>query len=223
MDREKLLDRIRRLYAMAQDTSSPNEATIAARRVRALMDENGITVEDIEQKQHDFLAKAYDSNRKTMPTWMNALSYGVAQFNDCEGLLLGGQITFYGFDVDVLSSHLMMDYLIQAMERQLRDARDREQPDAPRSWSTAFRNGFVIRIQERLLEMVEERKKHQMSDGRSLVVVKQQLVRNHFGLRTAAVERGARYNSSGLEAGKAAGDRTSLNSQVGGRQQGALA
>lgn len=47
MDRDKLLERARKLYAMSQDLSSPAEAAIADRRLSALMQQHHITLEQI--------------------------------------------------------------------------------------------------------------------------------------------------------------------------------
>jgi len=44
---EKILKRIKNLLDMAMDSSSPNEAMIAARRSRALMDEHQISKDDL--------------------------------------------------------------------------------------------------------------------------------------------------------------------------------
>jgi len=51
-DREKLLDRIRKLYAMSRESeSSPHEAEIAMRRCQSLMDRFGITEADLETSE----------------------------------------------------------------------------------------------------------------------------------------------------------------------------
>ena len=48
-DEDKLIDRIRKLLALAEDAASQNEALIAARRARSLMDKHQITKGDIER------------------------------------------------------------------------------------------------------------------------------------------------------------------------------
>lgn len=53
MDRDKLLERVRKLLAMSQDSSSPAEAAIAERRLKALMSEHQITFEEIKGPQRD--------------------------------------------------------------------------------------------------------------------------------------------------------------------------
>ena len=49
MERQKLLERIRKLYAMAQEAdSSPHEAEIALRRCQSLMQRFGVSEADLE-------------------------------------------------------------------------------------------------------------------------------------------------------------------------------
>lgn len=55
MERHKLIARLKKLLAMAQDSSSPAEAAIAARRMEALMIEYDVTLEEItDTGQHFF-------------------------------------------------------------------------------------------------------------------------------------------------------------------------
>jgi len=53
MDRDKLIERARKLFAMSRDASSPPEAAIADRRLKVLMDEHRITLEEIKGSEQD--------------------------------------------------------------------------------------------------------------------------------------------------------------------------
>jgi len=48
-DRAELLDRVRKLFAISPITSSPEEAAIAAREVRKLMDDNAIGLSELKE------------------------------------------------------------------------------------------------------------------------------------------------------------------------------
>lgn len=66
MDRDKLLERVRKLHAMSQDSSSPAEAAIAARRLKALMSEHRITFEEIRGPEFNPPSPArYEERRRT--------------------------------------------------------------------------------------------------------------------------------------------------------------
>jgi len=53
MDRDKQIERARKLFAMSQDSSSPSEAAIADRRLKVLIDEHHITLEEIKGIEPD--------------------------------------------------------------------------------------------------------------------------------------------------------------------------
>jgi len=48
IDKAGLLERVRELFAVSSDKSSPEEAAIAARRVRKLMDDNDISLSELK-------------------------------------------------------------------------------------------------------------------------------------------------------------------------------
>ena len=83
MANKKLLERIRRLLAMADDASSPNEAAIAARRVRKLMDEHQVTKEDAEGVIDEFDIVSSSEKYVTWPRWLQGVAVLVAKENDC--------------------------------------------------------------------------------------------------------------------------------------------
>lgn len=94
---EKILERIRRLLAMAKDASSPNEAGIAARRAQKLIEEYNLEniesilsdLEDDDNVEEEVVTKfkvAGNSKKvaKEIPIWCNRLSVAVARLFDCE-------------------------------------------------------------------------------------------------------------------------------------------
>lgn len=233
MDKQKLIERVRKLYAMSQDTSSPKEAAIAARRARVLMDQEGITLKDIKQEQHEF--GAHNSNYgKRFPKWINYMSVQVAKLNDCIGRLERDELTgvtdivFQGFDVDALSATLMLDYLVETGARNwkahLKENRELVNAEGMHAARESFRIGFARAIVERLKEMNDQREANKpASDGRSLVVIKAALVADHYGAAYYSSASERRGKSANAGAGYAAGQRAGLNSQVNSnRPRGAL-
>jgi len=51
--RDKQIERARKLFAMSQDSSSPSEAAIADRRLKVLIDEHRITLDEIKGTEPD--------------------------------------------------------------------------------------------------------------------------------------------------------------------------
>ena len=117
MNKDKLIERVRKLFAMSQDTSSPAEAAIAAARVRKLMDEHGITQADLETSEFMESEGQTSGAKRSLPGWYDLLSIGVARANDviCERDRCN--IYFNGYEKDVICATLMLDYLVGAMKR----------------------------------------------------------------------------------------------------------
>lgn len=229
MNKDKLIERVRKLYAMAQDTSSPNEAAIAAARVTKLMESEGITLADITKEQTEFGTHSGADYGGNFPAWVNYMAVPIAKLNDCIGKLeavrVNGKartrIVFQGFDVDALAATLMLDYLIQAGGRQWKallksDREMLEQTGGINRGRDDFRIGFARAIVERLNKINAEREANKpQSDGRSLMVVKAQLVADKYGAARYGKGKAKTRASVAAGAGYAAGMQTGLNSQVG--------
>src|SRR5699024_8808590 len=81
---DKIINRIRALLAMGSDTSSENEAAIALKRARKLMDEHQVKLSDIENiTESDLGASMFDIGSTQCKTWIGMLAVKVAQMNDC--------------------------------------------------------------------------------------------------------------------------------------------
>jgi len=98
VDREKLLDRIRKLYAMSRENdSSPHEAEIAMRRCQSLMARFGITETDLETSEFGTskVGKAF----RAMPNYVSVMGSAVALLHDCL-CIKTDTIEFRGFSID---------------------------------------------------------------------------------------------------------------------------
>ncbi|OPD91721.1 hypothetical protein AO969_05030, partial [Pseudomonas aeruginosa] len=88
---EKAKDRIRKLTAMAADSSSPHEAAIAAERVKKLKDKYDLhdfeVTGEIREEFDEQIATRYYS---AIPNWMKFFSVAVATYNDCIMDFAGG-------------------------------------------------------------------------------------------------------------------------------------
>jgi len=64
VDRDKLLERARKLYAMSQDAGSPAEAAIADRRLSALMEKHDISLDQIKNIEREYSASVSPEEQK---------------------------------------------------------------------------------------------------------------------------------------------------------------
>lgn len=216
-NRDAIIERLRKLYAMSQDVSSPEEAAIAGRRARALMDKHGVTIDDLQTSE--FGETISEFTKRRLPAWVDVLAVGVALMNDVRVARVGHRIRFQGFDLDTQSAQLMLDYLVQTCNRHCKrwqaDEMDHYYGSARRQ-ATQFRDHYSSEMQRRLREMRDIREKDQREaagTGTSLVVLKKQLVEQKFGQQRLK-RAGWSSESVAGAAGREAARRTGLDSQV---------
>jgi hypothetical protein len=224
---DKILDRIRKLLAMAGDTSSPHEAAIAAKRARALMDKHQVSDVDLTTLDaSDMGDKVTGMKQKTNNLFTSVLSVAVATYNDCQvryvrknGYL---ELKFEGMLVDCVCAYELFKYLRNQAYQQA------ERYEVGRKDRHAYRVGFSSGVAAQVKEMQKEREQIKMEmgsqSGTSLVVCKQQLVRQHFDPvnytnSTSSYSGSRNAHGNGFTAGKKAG----LNRQVSGSSRKALA
>lgn len=190
---QKIIERVRQLLAMAADTSSPNEAAIAAGRARKLMDMHQITLDDLKDEDTGFGFRHVDKSYRFLPMWKDWLAVAIAQFNDCKcskvhewkkvNSSYSYRLLFQGFEVDVIIAASMYDYLTAAINRLCAAYIATLGYDKyPAKIGDAYKKEASSAICSRLRTMQKEREQevHQ-STGTSLVVFKMAQVEAEFG------------------------------------------
>lgn len=199
---------------MAGDKSSPNEAAIAAKQARFLMDKYQIEEMDLTSlNESDMGIEDFHTTWKRVPPWLGSMAIAVAKHNDCiaeydrdpQGKY---KVVYKGLLVDAVCATEELKYLIEAMKKGAYWVNGHANVHA-------FKLGFAKGIYEQVKEMLEERAKMK-SHGKSLVVLKDQLVTQHFGPARYRSARARTFSGdrSAFEAGRAKGKSTSLNRQV---------
>lgn len=189
---EQILERIRTLLAMAADTSSPHEASIAAGRARKLMDQHQVELEDLKES-NGFGFQKVDKEYRFMPQWKSILSVAIAELNDCTTVLAhtykssnrsyAYQIVYQGFEADVAVAVAMYDYLTQTVDRLCqRYIEPLGYTRYPAKLGDAYKKGASLELCRRLREILAQRTAEvKMSSGTSLVVFKMAQVEAEFG------------------------------------------
>ncbi len=221
-DRERLIERVKKLYAMARETdSSPHEAEIALRRCQSLMARFGIQESDLETS--DFGARRIDREFRAIPGYVKLLGSAVALLHDCL-CVSGRSIEFRGYRVDTEVAGLSYDYLLRSMERSLRQRKSAGLMPPGRAASFDYRVGFAAAVLERCREIDRERRAaEQSADSRSgtaggaLVVRKLEAVRANCaqGLSTRRPSRIRYRDGAAHAAGSDDGTQVSLDAQIG--------
>lgn len=211
---DRVIEKISKLLAMANDTSSPNEAMIAARRARALMDKHQLEVSDIETaKGSQFLSLKHELKSSRTPKWMTVLASASSTLNDCRVLRYREEhehnmsFLFQGFKADAIVAKLTFEYFVEACEKQLKELAIKGA-----SKRNFFRLGFVQQIAMRCLAIKREREIDMVSStGTALIPLKKAQIEDHFGecgvykpneTRAATIEEKSAYLRGHQEANK---------------------
>jgi hypothetical protein len=88
MGNKKVIDKIRKLLAMANCAGSPKEAVVAAKMARSLMDKHQIEESDIGEKT-SFGTSSNSTAKARWPVWIQSIALIVAKWNDCVCGLVG--------------------------------------------------------------------------------------------------------------------------------------
>jgi hypothetical protein len=230
MDREKLLSRIRKLYAMSRENeSSPHEAEIAMRRCQSLMTRFGITEADLETSEFGTskIGKAF----RAVPNYVSVMGSAVALLHDCI-CVKSDTIEFRGFSIDAEVATLTYEYLTGTMERSLKLRKQQGGVSPGRSASFDYRVGFALAVLARACLIDSERKiaEEQLrspqdssdsdnpTNSQGLMILKREVVRQSCmdGVVPGRVKR-VRYRSGEAHtAGTSDGAKVSLDKQVTG-------
>lgn len=215
-DNEKIIRRVKRLLAMAEDASSPNEAMIAAKRARALMDKYQISKSDTELLDEQFLEAVADKRGSVRRQFLINLLIACANLNDCIAVIKSPpdvRYIFRGFKSDAIVAKLTFDYLVETCDRLC------QKSDAlGASEKNFFRLGFSEAIEARAYKIKMERSNLKTSSGKELTLCKQELVREHFGdlqkMRPRNTRPARREELSAYYDGVEKGSETSLDKQI---------
>lgn len=229
---EGVLDRVRRLLALAERGGTEHEAAAAAAAAQRLIDRHRLDVALLDVDQEDEAAPpeaigdvVLDDSMKRRVTWRGTLAGGCARAQGCRVYWspVGGvyAIRIVGAPARVAAAASLYSYLVREVER----LGTVEGAGHGRAWAHAWRHGCAARLRERLTEAaraaVEEARAG--ATGAELVRVERALARIDPGTEGSRVDAWMRAQlkltpgrrasvscSDGWNAGKRAGDRMGL-------------
>lgn len=210
MDREKALDKVRKLMNLANnDAAEGNEVDNALRQAESLMKKFAIDMAEAVQQGKKLSFDWQEDNayfgkgNKNSPIWYQWMAVAVAKFTDtiCVGSYHfehGAGVKFRGNGEDVVFATWLIDSLKEQLRRATRDAKCGS-PENRETFRKAFAHGVVRKITE-----LREKRDAEMkaTHGNALVVVNTKLVERdaHFG--------GEKYRTSKT---RWTGDATTFN------------
>lgn len=215
---DKIIERVKALLAMAGDSSSPHEASIAAGRARKLMDQHQVQLSDLKD-DGGFGFREIDKEYRYMPQYRNWLTVGVATYNDCKSIQTRKyksanasytyQIVFQGYENDVCCAEAMYDYLCDIIDRLCAAyIEPMGYTRYPAKIGDAFKKAASMELCARLKQMTKERTQDvallALETGTSLVLYKMAAVEAEFGKAAYVVKKTrSRLDDQTIHAGAA--------------------
>lgn len=121
-DKLTIIERVRKLLALAS-SNNEHEAALAAAHAQRLLAEHNLAMTDIETQQETMKAsKVETAAPKTFPKWIRRLLGGVQTAFDCEAFHhYSGKVTFIGVGADAEVAAYTFAYLQRIVQRLCRD------------------------------------------------------------------------------------------------------
>lgn len=238
-DIEKIKTRIQKLLRMAADTSSPEEAAIAADRASRLMRKHQLDHADVivEELQSDASLDAvkWGKGYIAQPIWMQSLAVSIARATET-GVKYVSEfdeqrrrrvkiLQFCGYKPDVELATWLMSYLCDQIKfmaiahRKLCESSGTEWEfiNSPRSYMVSYRQGLSSAIRGKLAQFYKNNQADVANTATALVVAKENAIRAKFGdFRYRSGGRGAR-SMGGYAHGHRDGKNINVSRAVGGK------
>ena len=119
MEKTPIIEKIKKLLALA-NSSNEHEAALAAGHAQRLLSEHNLAMADIEAAHRpDKADKAETYVSKSLPKWMRHLSAGVSTAFDCQAIHhpATGKMTFIGIGADVQIAAYTFTYLDRTVRK----------------------------------------------------------------------------------------------------------
>lgn len=119
MEKTPIIEKIKKLLALAS-SSNEHEAALAAGHVQRLLAEHNLAMADIEaSRKPDKADRVETAVSKTLPKWLRHLSAGVSSAFDCQAVHhpATGMMTFIGVGADVQIAAYTFTYLDRTVRK----------------------------------------------------------------------------------------------------------
>lgn len=230
--RQKVLARIKKMLALADNNPSGAEAAVAAAMASKLMDKFNIEHSEVlmtELREDDIIEHPTGQSwARSVPRWVGRIIVATAQLHDCEAKYNFSRkegvrqmhvgVTFLGEKGDVIVAAWVFDYLLAEMKR-LGNAYSKSIGGATGPQRHSFKVACAGEISLTLRRMLREKEDVMASHstGQALVVCKRNLVREKFNVSYGKGRQQARYgDQTAAAAGAEAGRKVSIRSGIEG-------
>ena len=222
----KVIARIRKMLAMANDKANVNESAVAASMAEKLMRKYQLDMMDIMPPEQLYGAKDINSEYqwtggKAAP-WMEWVAVSVARLNECEvkydGYKMAMGFQFVGVGPDPTVAAEIYKYLVGEINRLAKNVQGR-------AAINSFKKGAGHEVSQRVRELARQRKAdfESKSTGTALVIHKAALIaQSHGEFQYGKSKKATASDWDAYYQGRRAGAGINLQDQVGQDKRGAL-
>lgn len=197
MDNSKIIERVRRLLAMAADVSSEHEAAIAARRATKLMREYNLSMAEViaeDIRKNDSAIGDEDLSNVTyktrIPQWLQSLAVTIADLFSCKIMIrrdTEGQryIRIYGYKTDIEVAKYVFMYLMERVNHfaflrwEENYIKLMKEGFSGTSWKREYMLGMVVGLKPRLADLYAS---NDASSSNALIVLKSEKIAAKYGI-----------------------------------------
>lgn len=230
MTRNKIIDRVRKLLALANSTNA-HEAATAAAAAQSLMSAHRIAAAECEAPEASDIG-LHDSvslGRRRLDQWRWQMAWGVCKPNGCVPTTVWGSddrlvLCFVGHAPDAQAARYLWEYLVREIDRLAKaEALElRQMGGAPANWRTwynSFRMGAVMAVSVRLLRTAKQAQHSASSQAIARLddheAQAREFAREKLGVTYSDAKLSDNLSSDGFDAGRDAGARIPLSAGPG--------
>lgn len=175
-----IIDKIRKLLALA-NSSNEHEAALAASHAQRLLSEHNLAMADIEPDNKPQSAEKLETAvAKTLPKWVRHLSAGVCSAFDCQAIHhpAFGKMTFIGVGADVQVAAYTFAYLDKTVRKLCGNYMKRHADDAiSNRGRELMRQSYYLGAVSTITSRLAEQKVRTPVTSGALVPIKEALIK----------------------------------------------
>lgn len=222
MDNSPVIEKIKKLLALA-NSSNEHEAALAAGHAQRLLSEHNLAMADIDaSRQPDKADKVETAVSKNLPKWLRHLSAGVSGAFDCQAVHhpAFGRLTFIGVGADVQIAAYTFTYLERTV-RKLCSTYIRQHvcSTAATRHRELMRQSYYLGAVSTITARLREQKVQTPVTTGALVPVKEGLIRqamNEIGNLRTLHSRRSYINSDAYSRGQTDGRQVGIHHGISG-------
>ncbi len=232
-DMQRVMQRIKKMLALADNNPSAEEAAVAAAMAEKLLRKYNLDHADVLMTElNEDSVVAHDTGvayARDVPPWVGSIIVATAQLHDCEARYdhfrkegkrsTYHSVTFLGEKSDVIVATWVFEYLLGEIKR-LGLVYSKEIGGATNVQRYSFRKACAIEIANTLRRMLREKEADMASQstGKDLIIRKRDLVRKkfHVNYSTGSAHRGGYGDPFAAAAGQQAGRGVNIRKGIEG-------